>query len=363
MHQQPSTQTKAQPAYLRVFYVVALASLIVYILIVGAGLLKLITVAGFLAMLLTPVAGWLEKKHLGHFGGAVLAVLAMLVLFLLLSTLAIRQIGSIGGSLEGAAERVSEYVARLNYFLSWHLNLEAPLLGNIDSEGVEAFVKDSSGKVFSMMGGVTQALFGILIVPAITFFILFYRGHLFQFSVRFLRHTPEDDVRKHVEAARLVAQHYFVGMMKVVSILAILNSGMLLMFGVENAIFFAVFAAFLNVVPFIGPLVGSLLPILYVLVMRDSLFYPIGIAVSFFFIQLFESNYLTPRIIGRNVRINPLVVFLGLLVGSMIWGVMGMIIIIPVLSISMQLCQLAPRTEPFAYLLGIPPTTDRKQDA
>lgn len=118
------------------------------------------------------------------------------------------------------------------------------------------------------------------------------------------------------------------------------------------------FAALLNIVPFFGPLVGSILPILFVFIMRDSFYYPITVAGAFIIIQLIESYVLTPKIIGSNVRINPLVVFTGLLGGAMIWGVVGMMIIIPVLSISMQLFRLNPRTEPFAYLLGTPPKTD-----
>lgn len=355
MNPETSNSRGHRPVYLRVFYILALASLVVHILIVGATLLKLITLGAFLAMLLTPLAGWLERRRLGRFAGAVLPVIGLLVLFILLTGLAVRQISNIASSLEGSAERVDQMVQRLNYFLNWHLNLDKPLLGDLDSGRVVDLVKEYSGKLLSMMGGVTGSLFGALIVPAMTFFILYYRHHLFEFSVRLLNHAPRENVEKRVEEARLVAQNYFVGMMKVVAILAVLNSGVLLLIGVENAIFFGVFAALLNIVPFFGPLFGATLPILFVFVMRDSLYYPLGVAAAFICIQLIEGNLLTPRIIGRNVRINPLVVFIGLLVGSMIWGVVGMIVIIPVISISMQLFRLNSRTQPFAYLLGTPP--------
>jgi len=216
-------------------------------------------------------------------------------------------------------------------------------------------------RMLSMMGGVTRSLLKALIVPAITFFFLFYRSHLYEFTIRFFQNKIREDVGKRVEEARLVAQNYFGGMMKVIGILAVLNSSVLLLIGVENAIFFGVFAALLDIVPFIGPLFGAILPILFLLVTRDGFYAPIGVAVAFILIQLVESYFLTPRIVGHNVRINPLVVFFGLLAGSMIWGVVGMIIIIPVLSISMQFCRLTPRTEPFAYLLGIPPKKEARR--
>jgi predicted PurR-regulated permease PerM len=354
MKPESAVTTDHSPVYLRVFYILALASLIVYILTVGATLLIPVTVGAFLAMLLAPVARWLEKRRLGRFAGALVPVIGLLAVVGVFASLAVRQISNIGSSLGGSADRVNGIVERVNYFLSWHLNLDKPVLGDLDSEGVVDLVKDSSGKLISMMGGFTESLFGIIIVPALTFFILYYRSHLFKFSVRFLKSATRGDVEKRVEEARLVAQNYFVGMIKVVAILAVLNSGALLLIGVENAIFFGLFAAILNIVPFFGPLVGAILPILFVFVTRDSLYYPLFVGVSFILIQLIEGNILTPRIIGGNVRINPLVVFIGLLAGSMIWGVVGMIIVIPVISISMQLFRLDPRTEPFAYLLGTP---------
>ena len=341
--------------YLRVFYILALASLIVYILSVGSKLLIPITVGAFLAMLLAPASNWLERMRLGRFAGAVIPVIVLLSAFGVLVSLAVRQIASIAGSLEGAADRVDGFVERINYFLSWHLDLDKPVLGELDGEGVVELVRESGGEWLTTIGGFAQPVFGALIVPVLTFFILFYRGHLFEFSVRLMkRRTSRSDVGQRVEEARLVTQNYFIGMMKVVAILAVLNSVALFLIGVKHATFFGVFAAILNIVPFFGPLVGSILPILFVLVMKDSIYYPIAVAAAFIIIQLIESYVLTPRIIGSDVRLNPLVVFTGLLGGAMIWGVVGMIIAIPVLSISMQLCRLDPRSEPFGYLLGTP---------
>lgn len=353
----PETSDKAErrPTYLRVLYILALACVVVFILRIGAPVLMPLTVAAFLAMLLAPMARWLEKNRLGQFMGAILPVIGLLLAFALFASLAVRQISSIGGSLDGAAERVDGFVERTNYFLGWHLNVDEPVLGDLNGEGVVDLVKQSSGDLLTIMGSFTESLFSAFIVPALAFFILYYRNHLFEFCVSFLRRVRRVEVEKRVEEARMVAQQYFLGMLKVVAILAVLNSGALFLIGVEHAIFFGVFSAALNIIPFFGPLFGAILPVLFVFVTRDSLYYPLGVAVAFIVIQLIEGNFLTPRIIGSEVRVNPLIIFTGLLVGAMIWGAIGMIIVIPVLSISMQLFRLNPRTAPFAFLIGIPP--------
>src|SRR5690625_5313949 len=85
---------------------------------------------------------------------------------------------------------------------------------------------------------------------------------------------------------------------------------MLLVIGVDHAIFFGVFAAMLNIIPFVGPLLGSILPIVYSLITMDSLIYPLIIMLGFYVIQLFEGNLFTPTIVGFQVSINTIATLL-----------------------------------------------------
>ena len=94
------------------------------------------------------------------------------------------------------------------------------------------------------------------------------------------------------------------------------------------------------------------MPFFFALMTKDSLFYPVAVAVSFIFIQLLEGAFLTPKITGGNVNLNALVTFLGLPIGGAIWGVLGMILIIPTIAIMKKLFELSPDTQPYAYLFG-----------
>jgi predicted PurR-regulated permease PerM len=85
---------------------------------------------------------------------------------------------------------------------------------------------------------------------------------------------------------------------------------------------------------------------------KDSLFYPLAVIVCYQVIQFIEGNILTPRIVGRNVNLNPFITILGLLVGASIWGVAGMILIIPVMALLRQIFEWNEGTKPFAILLG-----------
>jgi predicted PurR-regulated permease PerM len=104
---------------------------------------------------------------------------------------------------------------------------------------------------------------------------------------------------------KLVVQNYISGMLMVILILAVLNSIALFSLGIKHALLFAVFAAMLNVIPFIGPFIGAVLPITYALLAKDSLWYPFGVFLAFYVIQLAESNFFTPKIVGGKVSMNP----------------------------------------------------------
>src|SRR5690625_5493741 len=76
-------------------------------------------------------------------------------------------------------------------------------------------------------------------------------------------------VRVSIIKIRVLIQNYSTGVLIVIVILSFLNSIMLLVIGVDHAIFFGVFAAMLNIIPFVGPLLGSILPIVYSLITME----------------------------------------------------------------------------------------------
>jgi predicted PurR-regulated permease PerM len=156
---------------------------------------------------------------------------------------------------------------------------------------------------------------------------------------------------------------------KVMVILALLNISAYSIIGVKHAVFFGLIGAVLNIIPYIGPFIGALLPTAYAALTMDSLLSPLLILAVYQVIQVLEGNFLTPKIVGGQVNLNAFVTFLGLLLGASIWGVAGMILIIPILAILREIFDLSDSTKPYALLLGEEvlaktpkPTQDEKSD-
>ena len=138
-----------------------------------------------------------------------------------------------------------------------------------------------------------------------------------------------------------------------------------MLLGIQHAVFFGSLAAVLTIIPYIGILFGSLLPILFALVTKDSLWYPVGVALLFWGVQFLEGNFITPNIIGGKVSINPFAAIIALFLGGMIWGALGMILSLPVLAIVKVVCDIVPSLQPIGFLLDNPPedyTLEKKRE-
>ena len=152
-----------------------------------------------------------------------------------------------------------------------------------------------------------------------------------------------------------VVRSYILGLFTVILIIAVLNTVGLMLLGIQHAMFFGALAAVLTIIPYIGIFIGSLLPIVFALVTKDSLWYPLGVALIFWAVQFLEGNFITPNIIGGRVSINPFAAILALFFGGMIWGAIGMILSIPVLAILKVIFDTIEPLRPYGFLLGNPP--------
>lgn len=331
---------------------VIVTSGIILLMIYAKTIIMPMMIGAFLAMLLVPLVNWMERFKIPGPLAIFIAILLSISVLTGLGWFFGAQISSFSEDLTDIETRFKDISAQFSMFLEEVFGVKnAMQLGNINDK-IFAFLKDNAATItsaaFSTLGSLGQAV----LIPVYLFMFLLYRNHFTIFAVKLLPGQPQEQVIHIVTDLRRVIQLYITGALKVMVILAILNAIALTLLGIKHALFFAVFAAILNIVPYIGPLIASLLPIVFALLTKDSLWYPIGVFISFSIIQTIEGNYLTPKIVGSNVSINPLTSLLALLIGGFMWGVVGMILFIPMAAILKRMLELSPSTEVFGYLLG-----------
>jgi predicted PurR-regulated permease PerM len=105
-------------------------------------------------------------------------------------------------------------------------------------------------------------------------------------------------------------------------------------------------------IPYIGIIIGSLLPALIALATKDSYWYAVGVIGIFGFIQFLEGNFITPKITGSKVSLNAFVSILSIILFSMLWGIPGMILALPVTASLKVLFDNSDNMKPIGFLLG-----------
>lgn len=340
------------PGHLRALTILLLLIVIVFILIIGRSLLIPLMLGGYIAMLLIPACTWMETKKFPRPLAALVALLTSLSAIVGLIVLVILQVRSFSRDFEDVTGRLNNYLADLDQVATDLFGANLGIKNGIDKSQLFELLESNSETVSNFLLSTIGSLSGVVLLPVFIFFMLIYRDHLGNFIARLFDREDEGNVKSKIRDLRKVVQYYIIGMIKVMGILAVLNTAALYAIGVKHAIFFGLFAALLNIIPYLGPFLGAILPFIFSFLTMDSLFYPLMVVITFTVIQLIESNFLTPKIVGGNVNLNALVTFLGLLLGGAIWGVIGMILIIPTLAILKRIFELKDSTKPFAYLFG-----------
>lgn len=318
----------------------------------GKFILMPLALSALLAMLLEPLSRRFEKIKLGR---GVAIVLSMVLVFLLLAgvfSLLSLQFVEFADRLPEAGNRLQQVSTDLQQFFQTTFGIAPERQIQFIEQGVQKLI-DRSGQYASSALGATTSVFTTLgLLPIFIFFMMYYKEMYPTFLRKALNADRNSSLQTVILGIQSVTRNYLVGMIIVIVILGILNVIGLWIIGLENALFFATFAAVLAIIPYIGIIIGSLPAILYALLFSGSLWMPVGVIGVFAVVQFLEGNFITPNIIGSKVSINPFMALIALLVGSQVWGIVGMILFVPFVGILKCIFDEVDELRPFGYLLG-----------
>ncbi len=146
----------------------------------------------------------------------------------------------------------------------------------------------------------------------------------------------EQQTRQAVDETSRLLIRYFIGILIQVTLITLIVSLSLMLLGVKNALLIGFFAGIMNVIPYIGPLVATAIGVMITLSSHMELsFYdemiPLIIKVLFVFMitRLIDDIILQPNIFSKSVKAHPLEIFIVVLIGAKVGGILGMVLAIP----------------------------------
>ena len=187
--------------------------------------------------------------------------------------------------------------------------------------------------LLSILGSFTIGLFSVTFIS----FFLLKDSHILENAILvFVNDKSEGRLKKSFEKIKNLLSRYFLGLLLQISILLVMYSIILLIFGIKNAIVIAFLCALLNLIPYIGPLIGAVLMMFLTMTSNieadfSAVILPktIYVMIGFFIGQLIDNFFSQPFIFSNSVKSHPLEIFIVILAGGTLMGTTGMIVAIP----------------------------------
>jgi predicted PurR-regulated permease PerM len=313
--------------------------------------LVIFIIAGLIALILNPAVAFLHRSRLPR-GLAVLAVYLAFFLTLagigfLLANPISDQVRTFSNNLPHIVKEANTSIENLQHYLDHHgIHVELVKQGKTALQSVEGKVAKSASKLASFGGAlateVANGIFDLVLVFVLSVYMLLY-GRQIGALVR--RAMPDGDGSSADDYPHLVQRavsRYVGGQLLFSTVMGVSTGLALYLFGLIGvfpdgrtyAVAFAVFYGVMELVPYVGPILGALPPVAVALLTKPIT--ALWVTLLFIGLQQLEGHVVAPQVFGHTLRINPLLVILALLLGLQIYGIVGALIALPILAVARE---------------------------
>ncbi|MCF6351039.1 MAG: AI-2E family transporter [Flavobacteriaceae bacterium] len=188
----------------------------------------------------------------------------------------------------------------------------------------------------SVIGAFGTITIGLLSVLFISFFFMKDNALLNKVLLVIVPEGSESRFEKSFVKIKDLLSRYFIGLIFQISILFIIYTIILLIFGIKNAVVIAILCATLNLIPFVGPLIGGILMLFLTMTSNISLDFKtiilpttIYVMLGYLVAQLIDNFLSQPIIFSKSVKSHPLEIFLSILIFGLLFGILGMVVAVP----------------------------------
>lgn len=321
-----------------------------------------LTTAVILALLVLPLSQRMESIFLNRATASLLNTLLLFIFSLGFLALISFQVKNIVDDWQKIRQSMQPKMEEFREFVFNHVPINEDKL-QLDEKTISMAGKnmsaDASEKAGSFFNAFLSFVGDYLLTFIYIFFILTYRRHFKEFLLRLFPKEKEDEVKKVIHRSAKVTQQYLIGKIVLIGILAALYAVGLGISGVDNFILISILAATLSLIPYIGNIIGFGIAIIFGFLTSGETGVLVGILVTFSVAQFVESYILEPYIVGDRVDLHPFFVILAVVLGNSLWGMMGMILSIPILAIINVVLLDIPSLHPFGFLLSNKPPSEK----
>ena len=297
-----------------------------------------ILIAAVVSLIGRPIAQLLKRIKFGNTLSSVTTIAILMITFFGIVSLLLPVIFEQAKNLSLLNVNAFEATATklMNELSIYLLDYGVDLQSWIDRSLAEvdySFLPDAINTVLNGLSGFTIGVFSVIFI---SFFFLRDSGLLERMVMVFVADKNIKRVEKSIFSIKNLLSRYFIGLLVQITILFIVYTLVLLLFGIPNAVTIALVCALLNIIPFLGPIIGTVLIVFLTMTSNlDASFASVTLPktiyvfIGFTIGQLIDNFLTQPYVFSTSVKSHPLEIFIVILVGGLLFGPLGMIIAVP----------------------------------
>lgn len=339
------------PFYARLALTLFAIVLIIFMLSIGSSIFIPLFFALLIAVLLYPLANRFERMGLKR--GLASLVSVLLFIGALTAFVYFLSLQLVGFSRDAPLlkARVLDYIVSLQQWIELKFHVNSSEQTDYLQQSATSWLNLFTNSLSTIFISAATFTLWTIFVFIYTYFILYHRRLLLRFILKLFKPKQQETVHSIVQDSRAMINHYVLGLLTEMAIMAVANCILFSIMGIKYAILLGLLAAVLNIVPYLGIYTAMAIGMLVTLANSGGA-HALQLGAAIIITHFIDVNILLPRIMGARVKINPLVTILAVIVGSHIWGIPGMFLFIPLVAILKIIFEQVKDLQPWALLIG-----------
>lgn len=322
------------------------------IVVLGQDVIMPLLMAFFISLLLLPVLRWLTARRVPEVIAICLCILLFVLVIAGIATLLSIQIAGFLSDLGTIRKNITVHWNHLSSWISERSHLTVgEQMAMIKKQGAKLGT-NVSGYFSTAFASLSNIFIFLGLLPIYVFLILFYRNLLVRFVYLWFDEPEHPRVQEAAREMEVIVKYYLIGLLIQIAYLVVLLGGILLLLGIKHAILIGITFAILNLIPYLGALIGNVIGVLLTLTTSQEMWQIWVVLGTIAFVQFLDNNILMPRIVGSKVKVNALVSIIGIVIGGTMAGVSGMFLSIPVMAVLKIVFDRSSHLRQWGYLLG-----------
>jgi predicted PurR-regulated permease PerM len=297
--------------------------------------------SAILAYLFNPIINYLEKKKISRGLGVLILYIGIICMFLIVAFLVIPRSGS---ELKKLMTNMPIYLEKASALMDEVYNKYYSTLGDLPPlfQGIQQVVMENivglehmaTDTIKNFIGGILNTfskLVSLILTPILTFYFLVDKDYFKEKLMLLIPKKYRKECRKIFLEIDYSLSKFVRGKIIMSIYVGVTTSIVLFLMGIDFAIVIGFITGIADVIPYIGPFLGFAPAVFFAYL--ESPIKAIWVGVFFLFIQWAENNILAPKIIGESTGIHPLIILVSIIIGGGVFGVLGMILAVPVVAV------------------------------